>query len=52
MLLFQQLIQFLSSPPDTLDYHVVTLLALQATLAIALWQYRRQPEDKLRLQHT
>ena len=46
MSLFQQLIQFLSSPPDSLVYHIVTLLALQATLALALWQYRRQPDDK------
>ena len=45
MSLLQQLIQYLSQPPDSIVYHVVTLLALQATLGLAWWQARRSPED-------
>jgi signal transduction histidine kinase len=45
MSLLQQLVQFLSQPPESLVYHVVTLLALQATFWLALWQLRRKPED-------
>jgi GAF domain-containing protein len=41
----QQLIQFLSQPPGSLVYHLVTLLALQAALGIAWWQARNRPAD-------
>lgn len=41
----QQLILLLSEPPGSLIYHLVTLLAVQATLAIALSQWRRNPHD-------
>ena len=45
MSLLQQLVQFLSQPPESLVYHLVTLLALQATFWLALWQLRRMPAD-------
>jgi signal transduction histidine kinase len=45
MSFFQQLIQYLSQPPDSIVYHIVTLLALQATLGLAWWQTRRSPDD-------
>lgn len=41
----QQLIQFLSEPPGSLVYHLVTLLALQAAAGIAWWQARHRPAD-------
>lgn len=41
----QQLIQFLSQPPGSIVYHIVTLLALQAALGIAGWQVRNRPAD-------
>lgn len=36
-----QLIRLLSQPPGTIIYHLVTLFAIQAVLALALWQWRR-----------
>ena len=45
MSFLQQLIQYLSQPPDSIVYHIVTLLALQATLGLAWWQARRSPDD-------
>ncbi len=45
MSLLQQLIGYLSQPPDSTVYHIVTLLALQATLGVAWWQARRNPSD-------
>jgi GAF domain-containing protein len=45
MSLLQQLIGYLSQPPDSIVYHVVTLLALQVTLGLAWWQVRRRPDD-------
>lgn len=45
MSLLQQLVQFLSQPPESLVYHLVTLLALQATFWLAFWQLRRMPAD-------
>jgi signal transduction histidine kinase len=45
MALSQQLIQLLSQPPGSIVYHVLTLLALQATLGLSLWQWRRNPDD-------
>ncbi|HSG18194.1 MAG TPA: hypothetical protein VLE70_18000 [Anaerolineae bacterium] len=45
MSFFQQLVEYLSQPPDSIVYHIVTLLALQATLGLAWWQARRQPDD-------
>ncbi|UCG23475.1 MAG: GAF domain-containing protein [Chloroflexota bacterium] len=45
MSFFQQLIEYLSRPPDSIVYHIVTLLALQATLGLAWWQARRRPDD-------
>jgi GAF domain-containing protein len=46
MSFFQQLINYLSQPPDSMVYHIVTLLALQATFGLAWWQIRRRPDDK------
>jgi GAF domain-containing protein len=45
MSLLQQLMSYLSQPPDSTVYHIVTLLALQATLGLAWWQVRRRPDD-------
>lgn len=45
MSFLQQLIQYLSQPPDSIVYHVITLLAIQATLGLAWWQARRRPDD-------
>ncbi len=45
MSLLQQLVQFLSQPPDSLVYHVVTLLSLQAIFWLSVWQLRRRPGD-------
>jgi signal transduction histidine kinase len=45
MSFWQQLIQLLSESPSSIVYHLVTLLALQAVLGIALWQWRRDPSD-------
>lgn len=47
MSLLQQLIQFLSQPPDSLVYHVIVLLALQVVFWLALSQARRNPSDDL-----
>lgn len=41
MSFWQQLNQLLSEPPGNIVYHLVTLFAIQATLAIALGQWRR-----------
>jgi signal transduction histidine kinase len=46
MSLLQQLVQFLSQPPDSLVYHVIILLALQATFWLALYHLRRRPDDQ------
>lgn len=45
MTLLEQLISYLSQPPDSIVYHIVMLLALQATLGLAWWQARRNPSD-------
>lgn len=42
MSFWQQLNQLLSEPPGNIVYHLVTLFAIQATLAIALGQWRRE----------
>lgn len=47
MFIWQQLVQLLSQPPGSVVYHIITLLALQATFGLALWQSRRQPADTL-----
>jgi signal transduction histidine kinase len=47
MSILQQLIDYLSQPPDSIVYHIVTLLALQATLGLAWSQIRRKPDDAL-----
>ncbi len=44
--MLQQLVQFLSQPPDSLVYHVIILLALQATFWLALYHLRRRPDDQ------
>ena len=43
----QQFVQLLSQLPGSIVYHVVTLLAVQATLGLALWQRQRNPRDEL-----
>jgi signal transduction histidine kinase len=43
----QQFVQLLSQLPGSIVYHVVTLLAVQATLGMALWQRQRNPRDEL-----
>ncbi len=40
------MVQFLSQPPDSLVYHVIILLALQATFWLALYHLRRRPDDQ------
>jgi hypothetical protein len=45
----QQLIQLLTEPPGNLIYHLVTLFAVQAVLAIAYPQRRREPENEAAL---
>ncbi len=39
--MLQQLIRLLSEPPGTIVYQLVTLFAIQVTLALAYWQWRR-----------
>ncbi len=46
MSISQQLAQLLSASPGNLVYHLVTLFALQAALALAWWQVRRDRGDK------
>jgi signal transduction histidine kinase len=41
----QQLFQLLSQSPGSIAYHIITLLAIQATLGLALWQRRQKPGD-------
>jgi hypothetical protein len=41
----QQLLQFLSQPPESVVFHALTMLALQATIGLSLWQLRRYPND-------
>jgi signal transduction histidine kinase len=41
----QQLVQLLTESPGSIVYHLVTLMAMQAALGIALWQWRRNPAD-------
>jgi signal transduction histidine kinase len=43
----QQFVQLLSQLPGSIVYHVITLLAVQATLGMALWQRQRNPRDEL-----
>ena len=43
MSLLQQVIQLLSESPGNIVFHLVTLFALQAVLAISLSQWRRDP---------
>lgn len=42
----QQLAQLLSASPGNLVYHLATLFALQAALALAWWQVRRERGDE------
>jgi len=42
MSVLEQIIELLSQTPGNLVYHLVVLLAMQATLGIAAWQWRRQ----------
>ncbi|HEX6383142.1 MAG TPA: ATP-binding protein [Anaerolineae bacterium] len=46
MSLLQQVIQLLSESPGNIVFHLVTLFALQAVLAISLSQWRRDPDDR------
>ena len=48
MSFWQQLNQLLSEPPGNIVYHLVTLFAIQATLAIALGQWRREKGEARR----
>jgi signal transduction histidine kinase len=41
----QQLVQLLTESPGSIVYHLITLMAMQAVLGIALWQWRRNPAD-------
>jgi signal transduction histidine kinase len=41
MSVLEQIIELLSQTPGNLVYHLVVLLAMQATLGIAAWQWRR-----------
>ena len=45
MSFWQQVNQLLSETPGNIVYHLVTLFAIQATLAIALSQWRRAPSE-------
>ena len=47
MTFWQQLNQLLSETPGNIVYHLVTLFAIQATLAIALSHWRRDEDDML-----
>jgi signal transduction histidine kinase len=47
MSFLQQIIELLSQTPGNIIYHLVILLAMQATLGVAAWQWRRNPEDSL-----
>ncbi len=38
---FEQLVRLLSEPAGSIAYHLLTLFAVQATVAIAWWQWRR-----------
>lgn len=46
MSISQQLAQLLSASPGNLVYHLTTLFALQAALALAWWQVRRERSDE------
>jgi signal transduction histidine kinase len=41
----QQLVQLLTESPGSIVYHLITLMAMQVVLGIALWQWRRNPAD-------
>lgn len=41
----EQAIRLVSQSPDNLAYHILTLLAVQAALSIALWQWRQNRQD-------
>ena len=45
MFLVDQLVRLLSNPAGSIAYHLVTLFAIQATLAIAFWQWWRKRAD-------
>jgi hypothetical protein len=47
MALLEQAIQLLSEAPGNVIYHLMTLFALQAVLAISLSQWRRDQTDRL-----
>jgi signal transduction histidine kinase len=47
MSFLQQLIQLLTESPGSIIYHLITLMAMQVVLGIALWQWRRNPADTL-----
>jgi signal transduction histidine kinase len=42
---WRQLLLLISQWPGSLVYHLVTVLALQVALGLALWQRRRDPSD-------
>ena len=41
----EQAIRLVTQTPDNLAYHILTLLAVQAALALSLWQWRQRPSD-------
>lgn len=41
----EQAIRLVTQAPDNLAYHILTLLAVQAALALSLWQWRQKPQD-------
>ncbi|MCB0036911.1 MAG: GAF domain-containing protein, partial [Anaerolineales bacterium] len=45
LMFFEQAIRLVSQSPDNLAYHILTLLAVQAALSIALWQWRQNRQD-------
>lgn len=45
MSFLEQLSSYLSQSPNSIVYHIVMLLALQATLGLAWWQARRHRQD-------
>ncbi len=45
----EQAIRLVSQAPENLAYHLITLLALQVVLALALWQWRQARRDMFAL---
>ena len=45
----EQAIRLVSQAPENLAYHLITLLALQVVLALALWQWRQARGDMFAL---